>query len=177
MKKISGVLCILVGILSGCGFHLRGVESFPSPMRSMMIESKYPNTPAVLNLREKLVTNGIVLTTSPSQAKTILELSDLSTSDQAISLLGAGQASTHRLTDTLTYTLREAGTMRILAGPETIQMSRNYNSNASLILSDDYIANDMSKSLQQEVASEIFDRLSRISPKVWSESSHETSSS
>lgn len=149
-------------MLSGCGFHLRGVEHFPPALRAMFIETKYPNTPMVLRLREQLMDNGVVLVPSKNQSLTVLELSDLSTDDQAISLLGAGQASIHRLTDSVTYTLRDASTQKVLAGPQTIRVSRNYSTNASLILSDSYEADQISLALQRELASGVFAGLSRV---------------
>ena len=176
MKRVL-FFFLMFGFLVGCGFHLRGVEHFPPPLQSMFIETKYPNTPVVLNLRDKLMDNGVVLTSSPAQALTILELSQLSISDQAISLLGAGQASIHQLTDSLTYTLRDAKTRKVLLGPITLYKSRNYSTNASLILSDDYVSNQISHALQKEIASGIFAGLSRVDSNVLRDSSHETSTS
>jgi LPS-assembly lipoprotein len=164
--------------LTGCGFHLRGVEHFPAPLRSMMIETKHPNTPMILSLRSDLKNNGVVLVDNRQDALTILSVSDVQMDDQAVSLLGAGQASIHRLTDTVTYTLRDASTDQILLGPKTIRVSGHYSTNASLILSNEYVANDIGDRLQKELAAGVFEGLSRVTLPVQKKvEDHETSAS
>jgi LPS-assembly lipoprotein len=177
MKKIAWISGFAI-FLTGCGFHLRGVEHFPPPLRSMMIETKHPNTPMMLKLRSDLKNNGVVLVENRQDALTILSVSDVRMDDQAVSLLGAGQASIHRLTDTLTYTLRDALTGQILFGPKTIRVSQHYSTNASLILSNEYVANDIGERLQEELAAGVFDGLSRAKLPVRKKvDDHETSAS
>lgn len=154
---------LLSVLLWGCGFHLRGVQQFPPELKKIYIQTKSPNTTMVLSLHQLLVDNGVTLVSSPKEASSILELSDVSSSEQGVSLLGAGQATMNRLTDSVTYSLRDVHTGTVVKGPEVVSFSENYSTNASLILSSNYQSSDISHVLDQKIASAIFTALTKVS--------------
>jgi outer membrane lipopolysaccharide assembly protein LptE/RlpB len=117
----------------------------------------------VLSLHQLLLDNGVTLVSSPKDASVILELSDVTQAQQGVSLLGAGQATMNRLTDSATYVLREAQSGKVIKGPEVINFSENYSTNASLILSSNYQQDAISHTLDQQIAGAIFTALSRVS--------------
>jgi LPS-assembly lipoprotein len=150
--------------LGGCGFHLRGIQKFSPGFKSLYIQTKSPNSTMVLSLHQKLIDNGLVLVSSPEDASMILELSDVSQTQQSISLMGGGQATINRLTDSVSYTLRDAHSHKVLKGPEILSFSQNYSTNASLILSNNYQSNDISRGLDQQLAQAIFDAMRLYQP-------------
>ncbi len=161
---LFGFFLSMLLVLSGCGFHLRGIQKFSSDLKAIYIQTPAPNSPMVQALHQMLVDNGLVLVNAPEKASVILEISEVSQTQQSVSLMGGGQATMNRLTDSASYTLRDAKTHEILKGPETLSFSQNYSTNASLILSNNYQSNDISRGLDRQIAEGIFDALSRYHP-------------
>jgi len=163
-----GLLGIFLA-LAGCGFQLRGTHSFSPSLQCLYLETTAPNSPLVLSLKERLAANQVELVAKPALATAVLHLLSVTQTQQATSLIGSGQATNYTLTETVTFSVTEEDSGRVLYGPRTLRASENYSSNASLVLSDAYRQNTVGLHLEQSLVGQIFTILQGIS-------SNETSS-
>ncbi len=102
-----GLLVLLVLVLTGCGFKLRGQAQLPPAMRLTYIKvNRPPDThPGGLEqtLTDLLQANGVQLTTDPKQATAILEILNEVNNESLIATTNQGLSRLYSLNYQVTY--------------------------------------------------------------------------
>lgn len=110
MKRIAIQLTLsllLLGLLSGCGFQLRGqqaqLQGLPQPL---YIAGVAPYSPLGRELEQQLRLAGATLTTDPAQAAGVLRISQLHSGDRLLSLDAQNREAESELEESLHFSLR-----------------------------------------------------------------------
>lgn len=103
MRLLAWLLPIV--ILSGCGWHLRGVIPFPPEYKVLYLNSQASNS-FNRQLTMQLEFNDVLLTENPSDAQAILNIKDLDVEKRTLSLTSSGQIAEFELNGRLTATLK-----------------------------------------------------------------------
>jgi len=152
---------LLSAALSGCGFHLAGDEPLPEPMRSVYIEVIDPYhvsvPPLEAALQARITRSGGEVTSKIEQAKTVLRLSDLSETQEVLSIGPDGLAIEYRLVARVTYEVLSG--KNLLIPPQSQGLDRAYSFNATQILPKEAEAARLSTFIQNELADVVLLRI------------------
>jgi LPS-assembly lipoprotein len=149
------LLCVVVALLAGCGFHFAGDRPLPEPLKSVYIEVIDPyhvtEPPLQESLQARIVRRGGVIKSKAADAQSELRLFDLKEGQEVLSFGPDGKAIEYRLISRISYELRAAdGT--VLVSPETQAVTRDYSFNAQQILSKEAEANRLRIYIQDQLA-------------------------
>jgi LPS-assembly lipoprotein len=156
------VLSVTLLLLAGCGFHLRGVLKLPPELDSTYIQSDAPNSEFTQILQRLLIANHINVVNTPKEATAILTLSDVSSSNALTSISGGAQAGQYTLYGSVQFSVIDAKTKRVLIKPTLVENTTTFNSNATQALSTQTKINDLMSVLQNEMAQNIVNQLTKI---------------
>lgn len=157
-------------VLGGCGFHLAGRTPIPPQLQTVYIDFVDPYHVAVpplqTDLVDRLTSSGAKVVPYPQQAKSILRLSNLTQSREAVAIGPDGRALEYRLITSVRYEL--ASGEKVLLPPETQTVSGDYSFNAQQILAEEEEETRLEKYIQDELAElllvRIQARLTHLSP-------------
>src|SRR5690554_8056650 len=103
MRLLAWLLSIVM--LSGCGWHLRGVIPFPTEYKVLYLNSQA--SPSInRQLTMQLEFNGVLLTEDPADAQAVLSIQELDLEKRTLSLTSAGQIAEFELNGRLTAMLQ-----------------------------------------------------------------------
>lgn len=94
MRLLAWLLPIV--ILSGCGWHLRGVIPFPPEYKVLYLNSQVSNS-FNRQLTMQLEFNNVLLTEDSSDAQAILNIKELDVEKRTLSLTSSGQVAEFEL--------------------------------------------------------------------------------
>lgn len=140
--------------LGGCGFHLAGHTPMPPQLQTVYVEFVDPYHVAVpplqTDLVDRLTSGGAKVVPYPQQAKSILRLSNLTQSREAVAIGPDGRALEYRLITSVSYELASGG--KVLLPPETQTVSGDYSFNAQQILAEEEEETRLENYIQDELA-------------------------
>ncbi len=158
---ISFALLSIMLLLTACGWHLRGLLDLSPQLKQVYIKTRTPNSPLVFELKQLLRANHATVVSDPNLAKSIVILSPLRIQNRLTSQTGGGEAGQYTLTMSITFSVRSSNGKVLL--PDTlIQASRQYNSNASQVLSNNSKINTLSRQMRSQIANSIVNQLAKI---------------
>ncbi len=141
MKTIASYLilvAILLGLLSGCGFKLRGSQLLPESIDTIFINAPLQYSPLSRALQERLPVyqlNGIINTASDSSSVNdqgpIITLQPEQFERRLLSVFSTGQVAEYELVYTIEYTVKFVGADPI---ENSLSVSREYQDDPDQIL-------------------------------------------
>lgn len=131
MKRRLFIAALPVVLASGCGFQLRQLEGMP--FATLYIDA--PNgSPVAQRIRAALkASRSTRLVASPAEAEAVLKIEREERARSILSLSGAGRVIEYRLNLILVYSIVDRD-QRVLAEPETIDLSRDMTYSDSELL-------------------------------------------
>jgi len=122
---LASLLGLVLVMLGGCGFHLRGDHDLPASVGPMQVTgidrfSRFHRT-----LRYALLDNGIQVSEG-QEARTQLVLRDYRGSQFVTALDLEGKAAEYELSRSVTFSLRDKSTGRELIAPKEIERRALY---------------------------------------------------
>lgn len=131
MKRRLFIAALPVVLAAGCGFQLRQLEGMP--FATLYIDA--PNgSPVAQRIRAALkASRSTHLVASPGEAEAILKIEREERARSILSLSGAGRVIEYRLNLILVYSIVDKN-QRVLAEPETIDLSRDMTYSDSELL-------------------------------------------
>ncbi len=113
MRRIVSRLILsllLLGLLSGCGFQLRGqVAKLQGLSQPLFISGVAPDSPLDRELRQQLRQAGATLTGDAAQAGATLKISQARSDERVLGLDSRNRATEYELEESLHFSLREQG--------------------------------------------------------------------
>lgn len=161
IQRMGFKLCVVLNmlLLCACGFHLRGDLPLAAPLHKLYIASADPYGTLVKNLGQSLQMSGVTLTTTESDAETILAITQDSTSQTLLSVSGTAQTRQYRLTVTVAFNVADSHG-RTLLPTESLAESRIITIQSNQILGSSNEANMYYLEMRNTLASSIMYRLS-----------------
>lgn len=162
MKKIKGLFFIFVCIsLSACGFHLREPQVFSPNLQTMYVSTTTPNDPFVQTLNRVLIANNVDLVSDPKQAKSILNILSITTSNTMMASGGVNVSGSYQAYLTVAFSVTGQNG-KVLIPPTSLQQSQNFMSNATQVLSGNSTATQLANQMQESLAQSIVNQLAKI---------------
>lgn len=153
------VLCMLCGLLIGCGFHPRGNLPLAPPLQHLYLQAKDPYGQLSRYLKDYLKASNVQLASSPQQASVILVILKDETSQQLLSVGGTQQTRQYNLILHVTFQLNSP-TGQVLLPEQTVMEARAIPIQSDQILAGSNEANNLYRQMRQAAAYDIMNHLS-----------------
>lgn len=163
MKKISTLLLLVV--VTGCGFHLRGVYQLPPQMATTMLKVDNMNSELARGLKRSLETSGIIIVDNVVDKKSIavLRVNKENHSKRVLSVDINGRVREYALHYALTIEL--SGPTGLVMPDQTLEMSRDFLFDPEDVLGKSDEEADLLRDMQQDMVRLIMLRLQAASSK------------
>lgn len=162
MPRLCALLLLL--LLSACGFHLAGRRPLPETLAGVYVDLVTPyrvsKPPLESALHARLLRRGATVSSSLSEARTVLRLSDFTETRDVLSVDPFGKAVEYKLTTRVRYELLDGD--RVLVPPDVLQVSRDYSFNAQEVLAKEAEEARLQAFIQDELAELLLLRLEAI---------------
>ncbi|GAB7227489.1 MULTISPECIES: LPS assembly lipoprotein LptE [Vibrio] len=152
------VVLVLAGLLSACGFHLRGEYSVPEELHTMSFTSYDKYSPLTRYVYAQLELNKVNLVMPSSKIPNLTLISE-SIGERTLSLYQNSRAAEKELTYNVVYrvTIPEVG-----AKTFTTTVNRNYLDNPLTALAKSVERDVIEDEMRQQAASQMMRQLGRI---------------
>lgn len=125
-------LAILVSLLGACGFQLQGATEVPPEMAKTYLDATDTYTEFYRDLAFALKQRGIELTSSASEADTVLRIRRDETGQRVLSVSAQNVPREYEVFYTVSYTLSIDGEIR--SGADELTMTRDYTWDETQVL-------------------------------------------
>ena len=123
MKHLLAMLLII--LISGCGFHLRGSAELPPELSRTQITGVSPYSGFAINLRQQLRANGVETVEDQQQATAILRITRKKTGRRVLSVDDDGKVREFELFTTLSFEVKGQDKKALLEN-QTITLTRDF---------------------------------------------------
>lgn len=130
----SLILALIVGLLSGCGFQLRGNIDLDPGLKRMHLQGVSAFSPLGINLRQSLKSSGVEVVDKATQADSILRISDIVFDRRLLSVSSlSGKVTEYELRYSIVVTLLDRKGKELLT-PLRLQQLRDYTYDEANVL-------------------------------------------
>ena len=150
-------------LTSGCGFHLRGQVTLP--FDNMFVNMPVNNRMAAEIRRALKGGTNVTLLDSAEQAQAVLELVSSRRNREVLALNSKGEAREYELTLQLTFRVASPDGDEYMP-PTTFTGSRQMSYNEEDYLSRDTEENLLYAEIQQDLITQLLNRLSALKPTI-----------
>jgi LPS-assembly lipoprotein len=161
MVKLCCAL-LVAGLLSACGFHLRGSGGqYNMPFQSIYLafgETSPLGTELRRNLRAQTT-----IATDPAKAQALFDVISETRGKTILSLNSQGRVREYNLTSTLVFRVRDAKGAELLA-PTEISLKRSISFNETQTLAKESEEVLLYRDMQSDLVQQILRRLAAIKP-------------
>lgn len=160
---LKHLLIVLITLaLSGCGFHLRNDSRMPFTHLYLQISQPGSLSQA---LKSRLISSDVQLAEREDQAQVVLNISDIQTDKQILSLAGSGRVNefvVHYSVTLYAYDQQQ----RYWITPAKITLRRDFSYNDSSVHAKEAEESFLIRSMQEDMIQQIMRRLSRATPRM-----------
>lgn len=154
------LLVLLLLLLSGCGFQLRGLYDIPESLSQVALLSSSSDTQLERTLGKALEANGVQIS---SQAVYRIELLDQRFQRRTLSLDSSARASEYELRGDVTFRVTNQQEEELLPA-RTLISERSYNVDSSNITASDSQEPVLRQQIHQDLAQQIMRQYIRLRP-------------
>jgi LPS-assembly lipoprotein len=153
------LLLSLIGLLSGCGFHLRGQLPLAPPLQKLYLKTQDPYGQLTRNLKQYLKDSNVQLADSPQTAETVLEILHEYNTEQLLSIGGTQQTRQYNIILTVNFQVTDP-TGKILLPPQSMSETRSLTIQSNQILGGSNEENNLYQQMRRAIVYDIMNRLS-----------------
>ncbi|EKD71552.1 MAG: hypothetical protein ACD_46C00162G0002 [uncultured bacterium] len=146
-------------LLTACGFHPQGEMPLAPPLHKMYVKTQDPYGYLARNLQLNLKLSKVQLTDSPSDATTILAMTEESMSQEELSVSGTQQTRQYNLKITIAFEITDH-TGKILVPSQSLSETRTITIQSNQILGSSNEANLLYQQMRRALAYSIMYRIS-----------------
>ncbi len=153
---------VLTLLLSGCGFHLRGMMAFPSGFNNVAIinQTQHISRDLILSLQRQLREHHINVVDDPSQkAQYWLVLEQDNLAQQLTNVAASTTPRQYQLIYTIQFQLAQANGATLVPS-QAVSMQRQVTVNNDRILGSDFESQTIAHEIYQDAATQILTRIS-----------------
>lgn len=159
MRLLSAFL--IIALMSGCGFQLRGTADIPPALRAMAVTSTDGNSDILRELRRSLLASDVTLLESPGGAYELVVGAEDS-SERILSVNANARAGEYEITMTVPFQLRNGAAT--LLGPEILVVEKVYLADPNSAVAKAEERELMETEMRRELVNRILRRLQTVSP-------------
>lgn len=159
---LSAALALTL-LLSACGFHLRGHNTFSLPFQTLYVKSGNEHAPFIMELKRGIESNNVQITGSPEQAQLTLDIVYETTDKQILSLSGGGRVREYRLQYRVSLRLHDQKQQDWLP-PEEITLRRDFSYDDAQVLAKEQEEAMLYQDMRNDAVQQILRRLNRAKP-------------
>lgn len=148
----SGMAVVLLLVVSGCGFHLRGALDIPSEYTPVFIQSGGAVGTA---MEDRLQGSGLGTTDSPGQAGLIVRLLGQQRSSRVVAVDRNGKALAYELTYAVTFDAL-GGQGQVLLSPQSLSAVRTFDDNPDVAVLGKQLESEI---IYQDMVADVADRV------------------
>lgn len=156
MQKV--LLTLMIMLLTACGFHPRGEIALAEPLHHLYIQSSDPYGTLVKELEQSLKMSHVTLTSSPTDASTILNIASDTTGQDLLSVNGTQQTRQYRLHVSVVFSIQNDKGVTLVP-PQRITEYRIITIQSNQILGSSNEANLYFQQMRRSLASAMMFRL------------------
>lgn len=156
MRVAALVACLMtLGVLAGCGFHLRRAAELPPQLHALYISGG--STSLLRNLRRNLASDRTTIVDNPTLASAVLSISQASGSSTLLAISRSGQPIEYRVTYRVRFSLMVGNA--VLIEPQTIALTRTYNYNIADAAGNEETEDALNNAMETDIAQLIVFRI------------------
>jgi LPS-assembly lipoprotein len=150
MRRRALVAIALIGLVTACGFQLRGEARLPAAMDRTWIAAADESSVFVRELGLLLEANGVERLIMPAEDAATLRIDGQSLWRQPLSVSGQARVREYLLVFEVTWRLESAGG-EVLIERDTLRLTRDYSFDENEILAaqreEEFLRDDLSRSM------------------------------
>jgi len=155
-------LCLL---LAACGFHLRGLNAFAFPFKSLYIQSANGYTPFINEVMNAIKANDVQVMETADQAQIILQIVSEVQDKQILSLNVAGRVVEYRLQYRVSLRVYDNKQQEWLA-PQEITLRRDYSYDDTQVLAKQQEEGLLYQNMRGDAVQQVLRRLNHAHPPL-----------
>jgi len=159
MKRIALIILLTAGLLSGCGFHLRGTIVLPDSLRSAAISSTDLKLKDILT--ERLESNNVAVVSNPTAESASIRISSATFTREVKTIDERGKATGYVLILKVNYQV-VGGKGKVLIKPSVSSARRDYNFDPAQLLSATREEELLRDEMRADAAQGILSKMARI---------------
>ncbi len=159
IKKIT-LLCFIIGLVSGCGFTLRGKAAIPAWLNRVAIVVVNANPSLATVAQDLLQSYSVTIIADPKKADFVLTLEQDSLNQQITSVSSSTTPRQYQLVYSLHYLLTNVKNKTVLLS-QTMVVNRQFTVNNDRILGSDFEGLTIAKEMRRDAVHQIITRISR----------------
>jgi LPS-assembly lipoprotein len=158
---------LIITILAGCGFQLRG--SIALPFDSLYLDSK--GAPSLAADMESNLRHGakVRLTAKPDEAQATLHLGPEKSDKRILSIGGTGRVREYQLIYQVNFRVVDNASKDDLIEPQTVELRRDFSYDDSKVLAKEAEEQVLWRDMRTDAVQQIQRRLAVLRPKTKSE--------
>ncbi|MGB5261814.1 MAG: LPS assembly lipoprotein LptE, partial [Gammaproteobacteria bacterium] len=151
LKKLNALL-LVIALLAGCGYQLRGSTSLPEAMSVTYIKGLAPYSVLVTDFAHALRTRNVTITTDATAASAILNITGNNTERLVLSVDTAGNVLEYEIRQTIRFSV-SGPDRRNLLPEQSITLSRSFLYTATDVLAKEREEKLVRRTLQENLVS------------------------
>ena len=161
MKRILTSLALigLAGVLSACGFQLRGLGDTNFALKEIDVSARNAYGETVTQLKQVLEGSGVKVV---SRAPYHLILAREDVTQRSVSYTSSARSAENELTNTLSYEIRGSDNLLLLANQ--VQVRKVYVQDENNLIGSDQEAQQIRNEMRRDLAQEMVTRVQLINP-------------
>jgi LPS-assembly lipoprotein len=152
------VLCLLLFLLTSCGFHLRGETQLAPPLHRLYLQTADPYGYLSRYLQQNLKMSHVQLVSSPAEAETVLVIMKDENSQELLSVSGTQQTRQFNLRVTVVFSITTPQGLTLLS-PQTLVENRIMTIQLNQILGSSNEVNLFYQQMRQSIANAMMTRI------------------
>jgi LPS-assembly lipoprotein len=154
------VFAAALGLLAGCGFHLRGQAPLPPLMATPFVEADDHYTPLYAALDARLRAAGATPAPNAAAASAVIRLSVDDTGRELLSVTADNKPGEYEVYYSAEFSVSNGPTL--LLSPKQVKLTREYGYDESAVLAKEHEEESLRVALAEEIADQILRRLAAL---------------
>ena len=152
--------CLLLALLSACGFHLQGRTALPAALRIVLLEADDPQTDFAFSLQQSLQASGTTVTTAAKAGATVIRIERDQLIERVLAVSSRNIPREYELTYHVRLSVRQ-GDKELLAGRD-YELSRDFSFDERAVLAKEREKELLRRALAQDLAATVLRQLSSL---------------
>lgn len=158
---LNGFIGLLLVVIAGCGFHLRGPVPLPDSLKVMYVQGINTQQGLGLALKRGLKQNGVQIVNDYQKDSAVLTILENTFERRVLSVGNNAKVNEYELRSVLKFKIIDGEGM-VLVEPQQLEAIRDYQFDQTQVLSSDGEEAILHEELNQQIVQSLLRRLSAV---------------